>query len=79
MIDLNEVSLETPLPVTTEALWASSTNKTKVQELLRSFIMDNPVASMDTLVSAIGWCSYLMIQMLWSLYFTTRIYSNVMV
>ena len=45
---------ETPLPVTTEAFWASSTNKTKLQELLLSFIMDKPVASMDTIGSATG-------------------------
>ena len=54
LIDLNEVLPETPLPVTTEVFWAFSMNKTKLQELLRSFIMDKPVASMDTVGSAIG-------------------------
>ena len=43
---MNEVLPETPLPVTM--------NKTKVQELLRCFIKDKPVASMDTVVKAIG-------------------------
>ena len=53
-INLNEVLPETPLLVTTEAFWASSMNKAKTQGLLRSFIMDKLVASMDTVVKAIG-------------------------
>ena len=45
LIDLNEVLPETPLPVTM--------NKTKVQELRRSFIKDKSMASMHTVVKAI--------------------------
>ena len=53
-IDLKKVLPETLLTVTMKAFWASSMYKTKVQELLRSFIIDKPVASMDTVFSAIG-------------------------
>ena len=41
-IDLNDVSPETPLPVTMESFWASSINKAKLQLLLRKYILNNP-------------------------------------
>ena len=53
-IDLNNVSPETPLPVTMESFWASSMNKAKLQLLLRKYILDNPMAAADIVVSAIG-------------------------
>ena len=53
-IDLNDVSPETPLPVTMESFWASSMNKAKLQLLLRKYILDNPMAAADIVVSAIG-------------------------
>ena len=53
-IDLKDVSPETPLPVTMESFWASSMNKAKLQLLLRKYILDNPMAAADIVVSAIG-------------------------
>ena len=53
-IDLNNVSPETPLPVTMESFWASSMNKAKLQLLLRKYILDNPMAAADIAVSAVG-------------------------
>ena len=53
-IDLNNVSPETPLPVTMESFWASSMNKAKLQLLLRKYILDNPMAAADRVVSALG-------------------------
>ena len=53
-IDLNDVSPETPLPVTMESFWASSMNKTKLQLLLQKYILDNPMVAADIVVSAIG-------------------------
>ena len=55
-INLNNVSPdhETPLPVTMESFWASSMNKAKLQLLLRKYILDNPVAAADIVVSALG-------------------------
>ena len=52
-IDLNDVSPETPLPVTIESFWASSINKVKLQLLLRKYILNNPMAAADIVVSAI--------------------------
>ena len=52
-IDLNDVSPETPLPVTMESFWASSINKAKLQLLLRKYILNNPMAAADIVVSAI--------------------------
>ena len=46
-IDLNDVSPETPLPVTMESFWASSMNKVK-------YILGNPMVGADIVVSAIG-------------------------
>ena len=53
-VDLNDVSPETPLPVTMESFWASSINKVKLQLLLRKYILNNPMAAADVVVSAIG-------------------------
>ena len=53
-IDLNNVSPDTPLPVTMESFWASSMNKTKLQLLLRKYILDNPMEATGLVVSAIG-------------------------
>ena len=53
-VDLNDVSPETPLPVTMESFRASSMNKAKLQLLLRKHILDNPMAAADIVVSAIG-------------------------
>ena len=53
-VDLNDVSPETPLPVTMESFWASSINKVKLQLLLRKYILNNPMAAADIVVSAIG-------------------------
>ena len=55
-IDLNNVSPdhETPLPVTMESFWASSMNKAKLQLLVRKYILDNPMAAADIVVSALG-------------------------
>ena len=47
------MSPETPLPVTMESFWASSINKVKLQLLLRKYILNNPMAAADIVVSAI--------------------------
>ena len=52
-IDLNDMSPETPLPVTMESFWASSINKAKLQLLLRKYVLNNPMAAADIVVSAI--------------------------
>ena len=51
--DLNDVSPETPLPVTMQSFRASSINKAKLQLLLRKYVLNNPMAAADIVVSAI--------------------------
>ena len=53
-IYLNNVSPETPLPMTIESFWASSMNKAKLQLVLRKYILDNPMTAADIVVSALG-------------------------
>ena len=40
--------------MTMESFWASSMNKAKLQLLLRKYILDNPMAAADIVVSAVG-------------------------
>ena len=56
-IDLNVMYEDTPLPVTMDAFWASSTNKAKVQGLIRSHILANPKTMTDVVISAMGMSS----------------------
>lgn len=53
-IDLNVICAKTPLPVTMDAFWASSTNKAKLQGLLRSHILGSMTDNADVVVSAMG-------------------------
>ena len=53
-IDLNVMCGDTHLPVTMDTFWASSTNKAKVQGLLRSHILGYPRAMTDVVVSGVG-------------------------
>jgi hypothetical protein len=53
-IDLNVMCEDTPLPVTMDAFWVSSTNKDKVQGLLRSYILANPKTMTDVVISGMG-------------------------
>ena len=52
-VDLNVITPETKLPVSMDAFWASSINKTKLQELLRETII-NMTSQKKILVSAMG-------------------------
>ena len=53
-VDLNEVSTETKLPVIMDTFWASTTNKVKLQNLLKNYILNNPKPMTDIVVSSLG-------------------------
>ena len=53
-IDLYVIATETQLPVTMDAFWASSANKSKLQKLIRQHILTKPKPKTDTIVSSIG-------------------------
>ena len=40
--DLNQVSAETKLPVVMDTFWASTTNKIKLQDLFKDYILNIP-------------------------------------
>jgi len=43
-----------PLPVSMDPFWASSSNKSKLQELLRNYVLAHPRPITDIVVSGIG-------------------------
>ena len=53
-IDLNVICEETPLPVSMDAFWASSANKSKLQGLLRNYVLANPRPMTEVVLSGIG-------------------------
>ena len=51
---INEVSVETKLPVIMDSFWASTTNKVKLQKLLKAYILNKPKPMTDIVVSSLG-------------------------
>ena len=56
-IDLNVICEETPLPVSMDSFWASSANKSKLQGLLRNYVLAHPRPMTDIVLSGIGFPS----------------------
>ena len=53
-IEINILKEDTPIPVSMESFWASSSNKAKLQQLLKNVLLKNAQSGVDIVVSGTG-------------------------